>query len=176
MNLYMVRHGETGWNRANRLQGQHDVPLNSTGLAQANQLHQEIMKWHLKFDTVYASPLQRTLKTAQIIAPNQKIIVDHNLKERDIGQFAGQDCSVLFDCEIDFLDEALNSSAFGVEPIRVFQARATTFLTLLRANHPLNARILVVTSNGFMKRLHYALFPHLTPPNFQNAQLYHFEI
>ena len=36
--LYLVRHGETDWNREQRLQGTRDVPLNETGVAQAHEL------------------------------------------------------------------------------------------------------------------------------------------
>jgi probable phosphoglycerate mutase len=34
--LYYIRHGETGWNAEGRLQGQHDIPLNARGRAQAS--------------------------------------------------------------------------------------------------------------------------------------------
>ena len=33
--LYYIRHGETGWNRESRLQGQRDIPMNANGRAQA---------------------------------------------------------------------------------------------------------------------------------------------
>ncbi len=83
MQIYLVRHGETDWNRENRLQGQTDIPLNNTGISQAHQLRQKINARNLKFDAVYVSPLQRTLKTAQIIVPGFPITLDDNLKERN---------------------------------------------------------------------------------------------
>jgi len=86
MQIYLVRHGETDWNRENRLQGQTDIPLNNTGISQAYQLRQKINARNLKFDAVYVSPLQRTLKTAQIIVPGVPNASDNNLKERSAGQ------------------------------------------------------------------------------------------
>jgi broad specificity phosphatase PhoE len=64
--LLLVRHGETKWNVAEVFRGRIDVDLNQTGVMQA-----ELLAEHLKtasIDTVYSSPLQRALMTAQIIA------------------------------------------------------------------------------------------------------------
>jgi broad specificity phosphatase PhoE len=38
LELWLVRHGETDWNVAGRIQGHLDVPLNANGVAQARNL------------------------------------------------------------------------------------------------------------------------------------------
>ena len=65
--FYIVRHGETAANSRNVVQGQNDVPLNETGLAQAARLAERLKAVH--FDAVYASDLSRAMRTARIIAP-----------------------------------------------------------------------------------------------------------
>ena len=178
MKLYLVRHGETDWNAKGVLMGQTDIPLNATGIQQAEALRDKIAQRGLEFDVVYASPLQRTAKTAEIIAPNFPILFRDTLKERGIGQLAGHPASELFDNKIDFLDVGLNSGAYGVEPIRAFHARAMVFLLDLPKFHPRNAKILIVTSNGVMKRLASILTktPPEEVPNFQNAEIYEYEL
>ena len=178
MKLYLVRHGETDWNAKGIIMGQADIPLNANGVRQAEALRDKIIKSGLEFDAIYVSPLQRTTQTAQIIAPGFQMIFSNNLKERAVGQFQGRPTKELFDGQIDFLDPGLNSGAFGVEPILQFHARAMVFLKDLPKFHPHDAKILVVTSNGLMKRL--ASIITKTPPedipNFHNAEIYEYEI
>ena len=64
--LCIVRHGETAWNAEHRVQGQLDVPLNATGLAQAEAIARALGRE--KFDAIYASDLARALQTAAPIA------------------------------------------------------------------------------------------------------------
>lgn len=177
MKLYFVRHGETDWNAADRLQGQSDIPLNARGVAQAEFLRSQIRQRGLTFDAIYSSPLQRVRRTAEIIADGQPIIIDDRLMERNAGQFEGGPPTALFDNEIDFLDMDLNSGAFGVEPIREFHGRAIDFLQDLRRSYPKDAAILIVSSNGFMKRFTIALWnmPTDQVPNYQNAEIYEFD-
>lgn len=64
--LYVVRHGETDWNRAGRLQGRIDVPLNDTGVTQARALARYFEDRRLS--RVLTSPLSRATMTAAAIA------------------------------------------------------------------------------------------------------------
>nr|WP_221234138.1 histidine phosphatase family protein [Terrimesophilobacter mesophilus] len=65
--LYLVRHGETEWNRRHRIQGSTDIPLNATGREQA--AHTGHVLARRQWDAIYSSPLSRALETAMIIAP-----------------------------------------------------------------------------------------------------------
>lgn len=63
--FYFLRHGQTDWNLENRAQGQTDVPLNATGIAQANAACSMVSG--LNIQTICSSPLSRALKTAEVI-------------------------------------------------------------------------------------------------------------
>jgi broad specificity phosphatase PhoE len=63
--IYFVRHGETDWNREGRIQGQIDIPLNSTGHEQSHRVARAL-KEHadgLKIDRLVVSPLTRARQT-----------------------------------------------------------------------------------------------------------------
>ncbi len=63
--LYLVRHGETDWNRAHRIQGSTDIPLNDTGRDQAMRAARLLGR--RVWDGLYSSPLSRAHETATII-------------------------------------------------------------------------------------------------------------
>ena len=65
MLLYIVRHGETPWNRQRRLQGQADIPLNENGVALARQTGEALRG--VPFDLCFSSPLLRAMQTADAI-------------------------------------------------------------------------------------------------------------
>jgi uncharacterized phosphatase len=64
--LYLVRHGETDWNRARRIQGVTDIPLNETGREQARATGRLLSR--RTWDGIVASPLSRAFETARLIA------------------------------------------------------------------------------------------------------------
>lgn len=91
MKIYLIRHGETEWNHLRKMQGQMDIPLNEYGIELAEKTA-EGMK-DIKFDRIFASPLVRAKKTAEIIAANSCVEVetDDRLKEINFGEGEGSD-------------------------------------------------------------------------------------
>ena len=91
--LYLVRHGETDWNLEGRFQGIEDIPLNETGLRQAEECGEGLKKTSIPFDCVVTSPLQRAAVTAETIAGAvgiRKVQMDKRLIERDFGKVSGR--------------------------------------------------------------------------------------
>jgi broad specificity phosphatase PhoE len=95
--LYYIRHGETDWNTESRLQGQHDIPINANGRAQARQcgeiLRDLIAREDGDFDFV-SSPLGRARETMEIARAvlgldPRGYRVDERLKEISFGQWEG---------------------------------------------------------------------------------------
>ena len=66
MRLLLVRHGETDWNAAGRIQGCTDTPLNARGRAQAAALAEKLRSSE-RAEALYTSPLRRAAETAEII-------------------------------------------------------------------------------------------------------------
>ncbi|WP_420362180.1 histidine phosphatase family protein [Curtobacterium aetherium] len=88
--LYLVRHGETDWNRQRRIQGSTDVPLNDTGRRQAAQTAALLAR--RSFDAVVSSPLSRALETGTIIATHLGLPTPagyDGLRERSYGEAEG---------------------------------------------------------------------------------------
>ncbi|CAI1109298.1 Alpha-ribazole phosphatase [Serratia quinivorans] len=85
LQVYLVRHGETQWNAARRIQGQSDSPLTANGEHQARLVAQRVSKQGITH--VITSDLGRTRRTAQIIAEacGCKVINDPRLRELHMG-------------------------------------------------------------------------------------------
>ena len=88
-NIYVIRHGETDWNKNSRFQGQTDVPINTKGQEQALALVP--LMHQLQIESVYASTLSRAFKTAEIATQDLKLTLnkDDRLKEINIGVAEG---------------------------------------------------------------------------------------
>lgn len=87
--VILIRHGETTWNRATRIQGHTDIPLSTLGLAQAERLAEALADEPLA--AIYSSDLSRARQTAEAVARSQGLAVqiDMGLRERAFGRFEG---------------------------------------------------------------------------------------
>jgi probable phosphoglycerate mutase len=156
--LILIRHGETVWNLERRFTTRTDVELSDAGLDQARRAAEALAA--VSIDRIYSSPLQRALRTAEMIAVRQggacPVTADARLTEIDAGPFEGQTEEELAagplaaefarwhtDGEPEFPE--------GSEPFDAALARASAFLdehegepgTTLLATHGSLARLIV---------------------------------
>ncbi len=67
--IFLVRHGETNWNKEGRFQGQIDIPLNNNGKNQAKKASKYLEE--VNFNKAFSSSMHRPYETAQIILQNK---------------------------------------------------------------------------------------------------------
>ena len=65
MAVYLIRHGETDWNRQMRLQGRRDIEMNETGIAQVRRSARALAALGVRPDVIVASPLSRARRSAE---------------------------------------------------------------------------------------------------------------
>ncbi len=90
MELYIVRHGETIWNKEKRLQGSTDIELGPEGIRLAKETGEALMNTHI--DVIYSSPLKRAYTTAELIRNDRDIplITDDRIRELNFGVSEGE--------------------------------------------------------------------------------------
>jgi broad specificity phosphatase PhoE len=87
--VYLVRHGQTAWNREEVFRGRADIALNETGREEALLAGQYLKK--VAVNAIYSSPLSRAVETAEVIARYQdkKVLISDGLIDIDFGQWQG---------------------------------------------------------------------------------------
>ena len=94
-NIYLIRHGQTTWNRAGRLQGQADSPLTLLGTQQVEAIGKKLKEIiGIKKYSVWSSPLGRTKQTTSIICDQtnfkyENVVFDKRLVEITLGDRDG---------------------------------------------------------------------------------------
>jgi len=116
MELILIRHGETIWNKEGRVQGLSDIELSDVGLNQTRKLALSIQDLNIK--AIYSSPVKRAYQTAQIINEihNAPIFLEPGLVEMDQGDFEGLTFQELKTCEKDFLQRWMKDPAAVTMP------------------------------------------------------------
>jgi broad specificity phosphatase PhoE len=149
MKVYLIRHGETEYNLAHRIQGWCDVDLTETGVSQAKALKERI--GNFKFDRIIVSDLYRTRHTASIVfGYDPKIEFDSRVREVNNTVISGQYVQALTELygeHFDYARKHLDYSYFGGESEAHFCGRNADFLKSLE-NDKNSERIAVVTHGG----------------------------
>ena len=91
MKLYSARHGQTDYNKEDLILGRTDLPLNSTGMAQAEEFAAAVELLG-DVDIIIASPMKRAQATARAAAERCgiEIVTDERLREWNYGEYEGK--------------------------------------------------------------------------------------
>jgi 2,3-bisphosphoglycerate-dependent phosphoglycerate mutase len=153
--LFLLRHGETDWNKARRVQGHIDRPLNEQGFAQARAAATAIRALHVQrpFNFVIVSDLERARQTAQLAAEHLSFdhAIDAQWRERNFGvleslthdEMLAQQPTVYAGWKSGEPDFQLTEG----ESLRQFSARVHQVL-LATIEQYAGQRVLVVTHGG----------------------------
>lgn len=157
----IVRHGETDWNAARRIQGQIDTLLNERGLAQAQSAARALSGE--RFSALYSSDLTRCRQTAEVLAGALGLAptLQAALRERHHGLFQGyrwDDVPVRFpEAFARFASRELDYAMETGESVRTLAGRVLGCFEAIAAAHP-GQCVLVVTHGGVLD----VLFRHVT--------------
>lgn len=90
MKLYIIRHGETEWNKKVLLQGMADIPLNEEGRRLARITGEKL--YEVPFFKAFSSPLSRAMETAYLVLGKRDIpiVSDKRITEMSFGKWEGK--------------------------------------------------------------------------------------
>jgi len=169
MYLFFIRHGQSEGNVAGRLQGWQDAPLTPLGERQAvraaTALATFLQAAEVSVATVYSSPLQRALRTADVIsqAIGAPLEIDPGLREMHFGRVEGLTDVEWKDCFPELLAgwHQLDDLDFGWpegETRRAFYNRIETAIGGIVARQPPGANAVIVAHGGVIS----SYLSHLT--------------
>lgn len=153
LTLLMARHGQTDLNIDERWQGRLDMPLNATGVAQAEQLALSLPGG---IDALVVSPMLRARQTAEPVVRALGLVprLDADFRERDFGIFEGLTAD---DAARQYPELAARNVAYrwdeappGAEPTRAVVERVARGLQRLREAH--DGQTVLLVSHGFVVR------------------------
>ncbi|MFC4076987.1 histidine phosphatase family protein [Salinithrix halophila] len=146
--IYLIRHGETAWNKEKRVQGHKDMPLSSAGEEQARRLGQRFSKQEIS--AVYSSDLTRAVQTAEYVAGDRTLIVGRmvEFRERYMGDWEGLLIAEVKKRHPGEWEEVWHRGGkYGVESTEEVKDRMIAKLQRLIVRHP-GERIVVVSHGG----------------------------
>ncbi|MGB5824203.1 MAG: histidine phosphatase family protein [Proteocatella sp.] len=161
MKLYIVRHGETKWNREHILQGQLDSPLTEKGIGGAKKIKKSIE--NIAFAKVYTSQQKRAIATTEIILEdrnNKNYTIDTNITEMSYGSWQGKsqeeickdpESTQMYMNYFKYPEKYIPVS--GGETFEEIMKRAEIFLSKLKEEHDENDVIIAVTHGTFIKAM-----------------------
>jgi broad specificity phosphatase PhoE len=149
ISFWFLRHGETDWNAQGISQGNVDIPLNATGIAQARAAAQKLRNRGIA--TIVSSPLSRAKVTAEFVgeALNLPVAIDPDLREVRFGVQEGQPMSGWF---TDWISGAFTPE--GAETFAALRARAVAAANRATAKPP---AVLIVAHGALFRSLRAAM-------------------
>jgi len=154
--IYLVRHGETIWNKDARFQGRADIPLSPQGMEQARALGHRL-KEH-RFGAFFSSSLSRARLTAELVAEPQgrpvAVEVAKGLDELSFGDWEGLTIKQIKEQYSDELAawwaRPLDTRIPGGETLAELAERSTAALKAIVDQHP-DEHVVVVAHGGTIK-------------------------
>ncbi|MEI2405738.1 histidine phosphatase family protein [Niallia taxi] len=154
MDLGLIRHGSTAWNKEGRAQGSSDIPLDEEGLKGAKLLAERLQEGDWKI--IYSSDLTRARQTAEIIANKLqiKLVLDERLRETKGGLIEGTTEAE----RIERWGMNWREQDLGIESSASVKARTQSFVKELAAT-AVQQNTLIVSHGALLK----AIILELTP-------------
>lgn len=171
--IYIVRHGETDWNIQELMQGHRDVPLNTKGRVQAEEIAKDLKNIYL--NVIYSSPLSRAYETACIINAFHKapIIKDNDLRERRFGDLEGKPYKEINAYHAALLfSETWNYPDYRPphgESVNDVKKRVIEFTKKILQKY--EGETVLIVSHGVTQRILTAILLHIPPKQFNSLRL-----
>lgn len=174
MKFYYIRHGQTDWNLAEKMQGgQTEKDLNEKGVKQAIETREKLK--NIEYDILICSPMNRAIQTAQIIneGRNVPIIIDERLRERKLGEMEGN--PITEKCEKEIWSYDLNTKIVNGEDLYEFETRVLKFIEEIKTKYK-DKSVLVVAHGGVAKIVKAYLYGKPKDNNLDNYQMENCEV
>ncbi len=158
LEILLIRHGQTDWNRDRRIMGRKHIPLNRVGRSEATRLERALKGVIL--DAIYTSPMKRAVETARHVRGRRRVAIQRvpGMAEIDYGLWVGKT-----------FEEVIPEKAFHVyhktpakaraprgEHMKDVQKRTIRFIEKIRKRHR-KGRVAVVSHADVIKTVlvHY---------------------
>ncbi|MFG6326623.1 MAG: histidine phosphatase family protein [Lachnospiraceae bacterium] len=163
MELYIVRHGQTVWNKERKLQGSTDIMLNEEGIRLA-KLTGEGLK-NIFFDKIYSSPLKRAYDTACYIRGDRNIpiVKDERIRELCFGDLEGRNMDEMSADKSSHFQHFFDEPQLYVpdergETLESIRRRGADFLKTEIEEHEKEYERVMIVAHGAMNK---ALLSHI---------------
>ncbi len=174
--LYLVRHGETEYNRRHIVQGRGvDIPLNELGYRQAEALAERSVDFGL--DVIYSSTLTRAKQTAHAVSQKNEsvpVVYLRDLEEMSWGEFEGRERSdelkqVFIQMRDEWQGGNYTYSVGGGESAQDVQERGLKAMKYIVEKHQ-GERVMVVAHGRFLRVLIASLLDEYGLPRMEEIK------
>ena len=152
--FYLIRHGETDWNKGGRYQGRTNIQLNDLGREQARLLGERFK--YLPLDVVYVSPLDRAVATAEPVATSHGLtpITDEHFIEINFGEWEGHTIEELSEkfgsAYTDFFKDPFDHPVPGEGSFQIAMDRAIEGFNILAERHK-GQNVAIISHGGLLR-------------------------